>query len=566
MTRSFGLAADGPFASVPAQNLDPNQRRILPITFSPTQAGPVTGALNGVGARCDGTAVSVAVAGQGVAEEARPPCPADGQTLSLVAVADHDADSNFRHAWTTPIVGRLRDTNDDGVVDGDDSVHIVVATFTDDQPGVSPDSLETLTSSVQGLLRAYTADLGIVWSNTSTFVSANVTPAIADLDGDGTVEVIAAIVTPLGLPVPDEDGVARRGLFLSGTLVAFSGQDGSVLWATQPWRLRSDTFADAGAIAVADIDGDGTVEIAFGDNVFEHDGRLRFRGDGSVVGDAGRGPSCFFAELTIAPGLELQCGPRTYSSTGELLRDHDAVDGVAGVGDVVVGDDADIVLRSAEGLSVWNVQSDVAIVSPFVLPRLAEHADSCVVGVAEDCEGAPGGVAVGPIDDIDGDDIALVNGQLLLVDGFWGPGLEERRRVVLGDSDGLGAPTLFDVDGDGRAEIVVTDSAGLVVVDEDGVRSSFPRENQSLLGAVSVADVNADGRAELVWATARPFGAVTSPASLLILTADQGWAAASAVSNQRHHTAALFSALLQPVPTALDAQKSRFVAGRCQAP
>src|SRR5262249_54277486 len=98
-------------------------------------------------------------------------------------------------------------------------------------------------------------------------VNSRGTPAAADLDGDGKIE----IVTP------------RSG----GGLIAFN-HDGSFRWASTqkdgvtPWN----TVLDSAAVAIADLDADGHPEVVVGGVVFDANGKLIADGGAKAGGNA----------------------------------------------------------------------------------------------------------------------------------------------------------------------------------------------------------------------------------------------------------------------------------------
>lgn len=102
-----------------------------------------------------------------------------------------------------------------------------------------------------------------------------------------------------------------------------------------------------------------------------------------------------------------------------------------------------------------------------------------------------------------------VRGLQLVVDGD--------RRLVMGDHRFRayihGSPTVVDMDGDGRVEVIVGTSMGLLYVldgDTGFVRRHFPMQFYEIESQVAVADVNGDGHIEMIVADMRGNLAVVS--------------------------------------------------------
>lgn len=137
----------------------------------------------------------------------------------------------------------------------------------------------------------------VPWCQTGWYSSA----AVADLDGDGTMEVIAGLYTLYILN--GEDGSIQTSYAVSGDRVSpgvvvadidnngdleivFTRREGYLYVLDHSgnlvWSRQQPTTAELYSLAVYDLDGDGTLEIVVsGDSspentwVYEHDGTLR---------------------------------------------------------------------------------------------------------------------------------------------------------------------------------------------------------------------------------------------------------------------------------------------------
>ncbi|HFD40652.1 MAG TPA: hypothetical protein ENJ31_12485, partial [Anaerolineae bacterium] len=108
-----------------------------------------------------------------------------------------------------------------------------------------------------GWVYAYRYDGSLLWQ-THVRAPINSTPTAADLNGDGYLDVVASL-----------GGVSEGTQCWHGGVIALDGRNGQELWTfdTQDWLNHvHDGWLD-GVIstpAIADIDGDGQLEIAFG--------------------------------------------------------------------------------------------------------------------------------------------------------------------------------------------------------------------------------------------------------------------------------------------------------------
>ena len=137
-----------------------------------------------------------------------------------------DGDGEFIYSIVTPLVANLTDDNGDGSVDLCDTPDIVVSVFRQ----------EGCCAPTEAYLYALDGATGTLhWKSDAPVGPTGMTPAIADLDDDGTVEVIAL--------APD------------GKLVAFD-TTGSTEWIAPEYNGPS-----SGSIAVAYLDAAGAPEI-----------------------------------------------------------------------------------------------------------------------------------------------------------------------------------------------------------------------------------------------------------------------------------------------------------------
>ena len=310
----------------------------------------------------------------------------------------------YDQVMTTPIVAPLEDTNGDGKIDQKDIPAVIFQTFGFSYPN-------------SGVLRAVSGKDGHeLWTVTNpayrTVPAASI--AVADIDGDGIVEIIAP----------------KSG----GGVIAFD-HTGAFKWQnTQPVSSNYD------GISIADLDGDGTPEIVVGTAVLNADGSLRWQGGGYFTG--GNVPYVHLGSLSVVADIDLDgkpeiiAGASAYSSTGALLWvNYPVGDGFVAIGKFDSGPYPGIVVVSSGRVFLLNHDGTVK----------------------------------------------------------WGP-------VYLPGSGYGGAPTVADMDGDGIPEIGVAGARRYVVLRADGsILWTAPTQDRSTLTGSSVFDFAGDGTSEVVY-------------------------------------------------------------------
>jgi large repetitive protein len=388
---------------------------------------------------------------------------------------------------TTPVVVQLSDDNGDGRVDSRDVPDVVF--HTEDAQGGA-------LMAVSGL------DGTPVWTVRSTpgnpLVGRFGQVAAADLDGDGVVEVLGH----------------RR----DGRLVAF-GRGGAVLWVSDP--VPGVGQRHAGGPAVGDLDGDGVPEIVLGRSVLSNRGELLAHGTANqgqnynVYGPFGVAlPPGFnsllqsvVADVDLDGRNELVAGDTVYrlvlrpdgSHVLEMVWDGEVddrlmADGFSAVGNLDDDPEAEIVYVSSGKIRVYHhdgaIHADWRVmvpVSPFRIPTFWGSAPTLA--------------------DLDGDGrteiLVLTATHLIAYDGRlavrWSRELTE-------DFGGIHGVTAFDFDGDGVREVlflgdtVNRDARLLFVLDGATGQTLHSRKMISKTGLEYpvVADVDGDGRAEMV--------------------------------------------------------------------
>jgi hypothetical protein len=305
--------------------------------------------------------------------------------------------------------------------------------------------------------------------------------AVADINGDGNLDLIVASCEPVGSNVCGNNGNFAHGLLA----VRLGNGDGT--FAT-PITYDSGG-ANATSVTVADVNGDGKPDL-----IVANCGISGSQGCGSVTGGAvsvllGNGDGTFQTAVTYA--------------SGGISAESVAVADINGDGklDIVVADFFDTVSDSTSGL----------------LGVLLGNGDGTFEKVVTYPSGEVGATKVA-IADVNGDrklDLVVSNGDCPNTNDAHCAG------VLLGNGDGTFQPVITyktgggevtsiavaDVNGDGKLDLLVTNwcvfcanTVGVLLGNGDGSFQGPVTYASAGYGAwsIAVADVNADGKPDLL--------------------------------------------------------------------
>jgi len=384
---------------------------------------------------------------------------------------------NKTDVWSTPTVARIHDSNCDGKIDSLDPPVVVV---------VTGDSKTTCCSCGggskcrTGVLRALDGATGTeIWSATSPFPGAlgyaGLSVALGDVDGDKRTD----IVTAAG----------------KGRIVAVSGK-GKVI-ATSKLAVSGATtgsFGWGGGLAMADMNGDGHPEVAYGNSVFGFTGTgamtkvaRKWVGKGGTGGGSGRALSTF-ANVDNNPNghLELIGGNTAYDSNGNIVWKAVGVpDGFPAVADLDKNGTAEVVVIGSGRVYVIDGPTGKVKVAGFKLAGTGS--------------GGPPTIA-----DFDGDglpEIGAAQRNLYSMVDVAGGKLSIAWKAKNHDlSSSVTGSTVFDFEGDGKAEVIYMDECYLWVYDGSTGKVRYSANSSSFTAteAPIVADVDGDGQAEIV--------------------------------------------------------------------
>lgn len=355
---------------------------------------------------------------------------------------------------------------------------VVVDLEKDGTPDVVVVTSDSFTASSPAYLRALNGKDGLEkWTaavdvyKDAYRVQPRATPAAADIDGDGFVEIVAA----------------KAG----GGLIAFE-HDGKYKWSstgtdgTTPWN----TALESATVAIADIEGDGKPEIVVGGAVFEATGKLRFNA-GVYFGanNSNYGAVSIIADLDGKMPQEIVSGKSALRADGTLYWDNKLVDGYPAIGDLDLDGTPEVVVVAT---------GTVRIQKPTSGEVLAQVA-------------MPGAGAGGPptIADFDADgvpEIAAANGTAYSVFEYTStptPALTVKWQKTTQDgSSNRTGSSVFDFQGDGVAEVVYNDECYFRVYtgNTGDVLYQVPNSSATIHEYPVVADVDGDNNTEVILA------------------------------------------------------------------
>lgn len=354
---------------------------------------------------------------------------------------------------------------------------VVIDLDKDSTPDVVIVTSSDYTSSSAGYLRALNGKDGVEkWPagadvyKAAYAVNPRGTPAAADIDGDGNVDIVAP----------------KSG----GGLIAFR-HDGSYLWTTTqangtvPWLVD----VNSAAVAIADLDADGKAEIVVGGVVFDAAGKL-LADNGPYAGshDTSYGAVSIVADVDGNGTQEIITGTSAYDQKGaHLLWTNNQADGYPAIADLDGDGKPEIVVVSSGSVRVQDAKGKVLATLAFP------------VGV-----GGAGGPPT--IADFDGDgkpDFSTAGGKGYMVFKYTAspPAITVLWKSVTQDSSSnRTGSSVFDFQGDGSAEVVYGDECYFRIYDGKTGATLFQDASSSatIHEYPVIADVDGDNNTEIV--------------------------------------------------------------------
>jgi hypothetical protein len=390
------------------------------------------------------------------------------------------ASPNRADVWSTPTVARIYDANCDGKVDLADPPDVIFVsgngTHVNTGLGTCCHCTGAGTSRCRtGTLRVLDGTSGQeIWSldtaDPNSVGFAGLSVAVGDVDNDQLVDVVA--MTGEGrIAVIGNDGVVKQ---ISADLVNGSGDT---------------TFGWGGGIALGDMNNDGWTEIAYGRSVFTMQGgtlQTLFHGAQGAGGLAYQRLT-HFADLDGDGDLELVTGRTAYHHDGTMLWNNASNDGFTATGDFDADQLPEVVVVNGGLLRILEGATGALELGPLDLPGNGS--------------GGPPTVA-----DFDGDGqpeigVAMQNFYSVVEPSYATSTIDVLWQQVNHDlSSSVTGSSVFDFEGDGKAEVVYTDECFIWIYDGANGNVLHAQLTQSFTAteAAIVADVDGDGHAELV--------------------------------------------------------------------
>lgn len=385
---------------------------------------------------------------------------------------------NEPYSIVTPLVANLTDDDNNGEIDLCDTPDVVVLASTSSG---FPNAI--------GHIYVLDGETGTLHFQIATDLDHTVTPAIGDIDGDGLPEIVASV--------------------LGGSPIAFE-HDGTLKWqSATPWPA-----AYSGAIALADLDNDGDIEIIAGNQLYDHNGVHLW----TAPQPAGNWSATAAADLDGDGDLEVVLGHAAYHHDGSQYYLAQIQPGYPAIADLDDDGKPEILVTNALGLS------------------MLEHDGSIKFSDLRPTGDPPNGTTwlrPATVHDFDGDESAnfavssannytVYDGDASIV---W--------KATVSDQSGIAAGTAFDFLGDGTAEAMYADENFMFVFDGAGsVLLKNPRTSGTLSEYPIVADIDNDGSAEIVFVSNQYLNNPASPTVQVIRDKEDRWIQARRIWNQ----------------------------------
>ncbi|MDP2315810.1 MAG: hypothetical protein Q8P41_23135 [Pseudomonadota bacterium] len=435
-------------------------------------------------------------------------------TLDMVIeweLARLDELPEYGHVLMAPVVGPLLDGDGDGDVDATDPPNVVVVT---DDGGADADNSHGVLRVIDGrdgtlLVSVSRTD----WESYQVFPYRYSNAALGDIDGDGVPEIVVVATVVGGPPVegggddtapPEDTGVPPEGD--TGIVVRPGLPDGAPPPAPPPpeaeagpcrvaayapdgtlrWLAEEPALPCGGhAPALADLEGDGTVEVIVGATVL--DGAT---GDERSSGQFGAGRPARFTEagwMSFAADLdgdgaqEVVTGSTIYAADGTVVCQTYEDDGFPAAADLDGDGAGDLVVVANGWLRVFDATCALTMETPL--------------GSA----GIGGPASLGDLDADGLPEIGVASAEAYTVyeaDGtvVWSVPTSDASSSTTGAS-------FFDFEGDGILEVVYADEVALWVLDGqtgDVRLMDDTHSSRTLHDYPVVVDVDGDGQTEIV--------------------------------------------------------------------
>ncbi|MBD3320849.1 MAG: hypothetical protein GF350_07125, partial [Chitinivibrionales bacterium] len=360
-----------------------------------------------------------------------------------------EVESSANQVVCTPVVGQLTDDNGDGSIDENDIPDIVFASH--EYPG-HPN---------KGPIRAISGDGTREHFTYSEYKAAgSAHPALGDIDNDGLNEIVYI------------DNTFKRIIALEN--------DGTLKWRSVYLEIPRGAGT---AVALADIDSDGIVEIIVGKIVLNNNGAIKWIGghNRDLSDYFAQGNSCI-ADLDLDGFSEIIAANVAYRADGTLYWKNNAIPEVFAAVANFDDDPYPEIISAGEGQVFMLEHTGEIIWGPVYFP----HGGYC---------GPP------VIADFDGDNKPEIGISVLIrYIVYESDGTEKWTNNISDVSSGRVGSSVFDFEGDGIAEVVLTDEYFLRIYNGTNGDTLLEIPMGSSTGSEYpvIADVDNDNNAEII--------------------------------------------------------------------
>ena len=402
--------------------------------------------------------------------------------------------ANYKHVIMAPMVGELTDDNGDGSINEDDTPDIAFVAFSR-ASGAGSDGVLRIVSGT-----GYVEKLAV---SSKTYNTASYAPyrysniAVGDIDNDGEIEIVATV-------------------YRSSNSSCYTGAydvSGNLEWVYTATAVGCRSHAPA----LADLEGDGDVEVMMGRLILNGNGTLQANGTGgqgyySTYSNAGF--MSFAADLDLDGDQEVIAGSSIYNANGSSYCATGTTDGYPAVANLDSDAAGEFVVVAGGTIRIFDTNCT----------QLYSYS---VYG------GGYGGPPT--IADFDGDgspELGLAGNTYYTVYEINGTRLWSA--AITDASSSSTGSSVFDFEGDGSAEVVYADETRLWVFD-GATGTVLVQNSQHGSGTVNeyptIADIDGDGNAEIVVPNDNTYTGLT-----VLGDADDEWVNARMLWNQHAYS------------------------------